>query len=261
MLTSRLLVAVGVVSSLAFVTSQSAAQAANSGSFGQQGQFIFSANRLFDAYAYGNYRYHPDNSNNQDTVVQGTSAGGFGGTSALLGLSPNALKNGSYGTVYNVPRLGFDYTVFPNLAVGGDLLVYFALGGSTHQDPNSTSSDIAGMNLFGIFPHVGYIVGVNDLLSFWLRGGLHFWNAQIDGKCGGSDSLNVHAFGLDVEPSVVISPVQHFAFFAGPALDWGTGGVTDTQLTNAPTCNSQQSTNYGLTALNFSFTAGLVGWF
>lgn len=253
----RKLIAVGTVAGLAFVASNSAAQTTGTGSFGQQGQFIFSADRLFDVFAYGNNKLHPDNTSNQDTTVQGTSIGLFGGTSAAAfgGLA------GSYATVYNVPRFGFDYTIINNLAIGGDLLLFFALGGSSHTDPSSMSTDLASGSLFGIFPHIGYILNLNDIISFWLRGGLHFWNAQINGKCGGSDSVNAHAFGFDVDPSIVISPVQHFAFFAGPALDWGfVGGGSTTRFDNPPTCNTQTTTSYGIQSLNFSVSAGLLGW-
>jgi hypothetical protein len=253
----RKLIAVGTVAGLAFVASNAAAQATTgTGSFGQQGQFIFSADRLFDVFAYGNNKIHPDNTSNQDTTIQGTSFGLFGGTSANL----NPLSGG-YGTVYNVPRFGFDYTIIPNLAVGADLMLYFALGGSSHTDPSMTSTDLASGSLFGIFPHVGYILGLNDMISFWLRGGLHFWNAQVNGKCGGSDSANAHAFGFDLDPSIVISPVQHFAFFAGPALDWGfLGGASTTSFDNPPTCNTMTTKSAGLQELNFSLSAGLLGW-
>jgi hypothetical protein len=255
----RRFVAVGTVAGLSLVASSSSAADPGAASLGQQGQFIFSADRLFDVFAYGNNKFHPDNSSNADTTVQGTSLGLFGGTSAAFG----GLTGTSFGTVYNIPRFGFDYTIINNLTIGGDLLLFFSLGGSTHTDPTPTSTDLPSANVFGIFPHVGYIYGVNDLLSFWLRGGLHFWNAQINGRCGaiGTPSTNAHAFGIDLDPSIVISPVRHFAFFAGPALDWGfLGGTSTTTFDNPPMCNMTTTTNNGLTSLNFSLSAGLLGW-
>jgi hypothetical protein len=250
----RRLIAVGTVAASSLMASASSAQ--TTGNFGQKGEFIFSADRLFDIFAYGNNRSHPDNTTNQDTVVQGTSIGLFGGTSA------NAFGTiiRGYGTVYNIPRLGFDYTIIDNLTLGGDVLLYFALGGGIHQDPNPTSQDLPSGSLFGVFPRVGYIININDLIAFWLRGGVHFWNAQAN-QAGGQGSANAHAFGIDLDPSIVITPVQHFGFFAGPALDWGfLGGGNLARCDNAP-CNQQTYNYFTLQSLNFSLSAGLLGWF
>jgi hypothetical protein len=250
----RKLLAVATGLGVMFIGSQALAQPAGAAEFGRQGQFIFSADRLFDIFAYDNNKSHPDNTNNQDTTVQGTSIGLFGATSI------DFAGAGGYGTIYNIPRLGFDYTIADHLTIGGDVLLFFALGGSTHLDPQPTSTDLPSGSIFGIFPHIGYILGMSDMLSFWLRGGLHFWNAQINGKCGGVDSTNEHAVGFDLDPSLVITPVQHFGFFAGPALDMGFGGGSTTRYDNPPTCNTQTTTNSGLTTINFSLSAGLLGW-
>jgi hypothetical protein len=257
----RRLIAVGTIAGLSLVASTSSA--ADTGSFGQQGQFIFSADRLFDLFAYGNIKTHPDAMPNNVLTNQGTSFGLFGGTSQAFASAIGATTGvgGAYGTVYNIPRFGFDYTIINNLTIGGDLLLYFALGGSTHTDPSTMSTDLPSGNLIGLFPHVGYIFGVNDLLSFWLRGGLHYWNAQVNGKCGGNNTVNTHAFGVDIDPSIVISPVRHFAFFAGPALDAGfLGGASGTSFGMPPACPQTQLPNANLSMLNFSLSAGLLGW-
>ena len=169
-----------------------------------------------------------------------------------------------------MPRLGFDYTIIPHLTIGGEAIVWFTLGGSTTQSNGNVSNSVGspGANTFGIAPRVGYIIGMNEMISFWLRGGFSYYNANLNQNntgctqgTSGNDSDQLWTFGLDLDPQVVISPVNHFAFTAGPALDWGFVGARRRRCRTPRSASTQTTTSLNYTAVNFSINAGMLGWF
>ncbi len=241
-----------------------AAHAQDKGNFGDQGQFVFGADRLFSAFTYTSniYAFPGVNGN---TTVNGTSMGLLWGGSGVSGGTPNGggfvAGNPNF---YSPPRVGFDYVIIPHLTIGGELYAWFTPGqnystptgnGASTTNPNATGSS------FGIAPRVGYIFGLNDTFSFWLRGGLSYyvsnWSSNGTLPNGCSVTAGIDAFGLDLDPQLVISPVNHFAFTVGPALDWGfLGGWSS----NSNSCNGvTQSGNYN--AVSFGVNGGLLGWF
>jgi hypothetical protein len=237
---------------------------ADEGTFGKQGQFIFGADRLFSLFAYSQNIYGEPGGN---VTISGASMSLLWGSNQVSGGTTGAFGAGNP-TFYTAPRLGFDYVVIPHLTVGGELFAWFTLGGnqSTPVGNGATvSSPTPSGNEFGIAPRVGYVFDLNDVLAIWLRGGLSYYlgNVSVPGQTQGNPSnctinASLDTFGLDLDPQLVISPVNHFAFVAGPALDWGfTGGYSAT-VTTDPTCNRSTSGNYN--TLNFSITGGLVGW-
>jgi hypothetical protein len=248
-----------------------AAHAQDKGTFGDQGQFIFSGNRLFGLFSYTNNQYTNTNVNpNISQTITGTSLGLFWGTNALAGATNTGVAPGGNPTFYSVPRIGFDYTIIPHLTIGGEAIAFFTLGGSTTQSNGNVSNSVGspGANTFGIAPRVGYIIGMNEMISFWLRGGFSYYNANLNQNntgctqgTSGNDSDQLWTFGLDLDPQVVISPVNHFAFMAGPALDWGFVGSASQTVQNTPQCKTQTTTSLNYTAVNFSINAGMLGWF
>ncbi|HEX8791686.1 MAG TPA: hypothetical protein VF765_12110, partial [Polyangiaceae bacterium] len=167
-------------------------------------------------------------------------------------------------TIYNVPRLGFDYTIIKGLTLGGELIAFFTLGGSTTTG-NAPSQSNPGGSVFGIAPRVGYIFSLSDVFAIWPRGGLSYYDANFSARDGAfnvcNDTANANLFGLDIDPVFTISPAQHFAFMAGPTLDWGfTGGYSTSTPTN-PACSQTRNTSYNYQAINFALNAGLLGWF
>ncbi len=238
-----------------------ASQAQDKGdAFGEQGQFIFGADRLFSVFGYTSNIYSlPGQPGN--TTANGTTMGLFWGGEGVSGGPPGTTLSAGNPNFYTAPRLGFDYTVIPHLTIGGELFAWFTPGqnsttptgnGTSVTNPNPTG------NAFGIAPRVGYIIGVSDLLSIWLRGGVSYYlaNASTNASNGCSTTGSLDALGLDLDPQLVISPVRHFAFTVGPALDWGfLGGWSYQQTCNAPSVSG----NYN--AVNFSINGGLLGWF
>ena len=243
----------------------SAAKAEDKGSFGEQGQFIFGADRVFSPFAYTSNSYGEPGGN---VTVNGTSTSFLWGGNGIAGGAANGNQfvagNPNF---YSAPRVGFDYTIIPHLTIGGELFAWFTLGGST-STPTGNGTSVSGPNPsgneFGIAPRVGYIIGLTDILSVWLRGGFSYYvantssNNNANGNCNTNGSLNT--FGIDLDPQLVISPIPHFAFLAGPTLDWGfTGGYSVTAPTDQ-SCNRAVTTSGNYNAVNFSLNAGLIGW-
>src|SRR5580704_14070322 len=188
----RKLAAAGAAIGTLLVTTLALAQD-KPGGFGEEGQFIFGADRLFSLFDYTSNTYTNNNVNpSVSTTITGTSMSFLWGTNSLSGASNagplNVLGAGGNPNFYTPPRLGFDYTIIPHLTIGGEVIAFFTLGGSstTQQGAQSQSVNSPSGNTFGIAPRVGYIIGMNDMISFWLRGGLSYYNAtvsQTDANC------------------------------------------------------------------------------
>jgi hypothetical protein len=269
----RKLAAVGTVTGVLLTASIAGAQAQGMG-FGQKGEFVFSADRLLPFLSFTQNKVSFDNANpNVSVSTTGSGLSLLWGNSSAFGVhGPNGINfvGGGNSTFYTTPRVGFDYVVIPNLTIGGDLLVFFSLGGSVSTDTNNVTRSVGSpsANVFGIAPRVGYVFGMSQLLSIWLRGGFSYYHGGTsvqDAICtSNSDSSSLNLFGLDIDPQLVISPAPHFAFTAGPAVDIGfAGGASVTAPGGGPNgnCNSTTTTSGGYSSYNIGLTGGLIGWF
>lgn len=170
---------------------------------------------------------------------------------------------------YAVPRVGFDYTILPNVTIGGDIGLFFTTGNSSSQETDNTngssvttSVDNGGLFVFGIAPRAGYILRLNDMFAFWLRGGLSFYTetASTAKRADGSYSHdNTDQFALDLEPQFVFTPVQHF-------------GLTATLDGDIPLAGQHAHTDFGgnggsaeasasSSVAFFGLTLGMLGYF
>jgi hypothetical protein len=233
-----------VAASLFALSAAPSAMAQGKGDFGQQGQFIISADRLFQLFAYDNVSQGDFNPGNVKSATTTTNTSTL---SILYGANRGEINNGQYDPFFTVPRVGFDYVIVPNVTIGGDLVAIFSLGGSTKHETDyndgtnmTVSTDNPSLVGFGIAPRGGYVLNLNDMLSLWLRGGLSFYTAsqkstQNNGNTHLTDSVNQLA--LDLEPQIVFHPVQHVGF---------TGGIyADIPLAGG---HSEDATNNGTTA-------------
>ncbi|HZU85786.1 MAG TPA: hypothetical protein VE987_22830 [Polyangiaceae bacterium] len=235
---TRMLTAVGA--SLGVLLAAGAAHAQPHDTFGQQGQFIIGADRLFSLFSYTHIaqdQFNPGPGNSkQTTTVNGTAL------SLLWGSSP-VIANGGVPIIspFAVPRIGVDYVIVPHVTIGGDLIVFFTLGGNTATDTttnggttSSTSTDNPGQFLFGIEPRGGYILPLTDMFSLWLRGGLSYYIQSSKTTAGGSTTTNTtNQLALDLEPQVVFTPIPHVGFTAGLTGDIPlTGGHSTDVNTN-----------------------------
>jgi len=268
----RRLTAVAAGLGVLLVGSLAQAQASG-GSFGNQGQFIFSADRLFPVLGYSSGSVNepgqlgPGISKVSDSENQSSLGFFWGATPAFAGV-------GTAGTVvpnvYTVPRLGFDYTILPNITIGGDLVVFFTLGGSgsseTYLNDGSTQTTTVQQpksTIFGIAPRGGYVLHLTDMLALWLRGGISYYTStsKTSNTNNGNtvnNSFNFDQLSLDLDPQLVITPVPHFGFTVGVTGDIPlTGGISETQSGTG----GSSSVSSHASLLFIGMTGGVIGWF
>jgi hypothetical protein len=235
------------------------AQAAPQG-FGQQGQLILSADRLFTLFGYS--RVSQDDvappPNTQSTTTDTSSWFSF-----FWGSTAPAES------FFTVPRVGLDYTIVPRVTLGGDLVAFFTVGGSRTTDTTvngmtvSSSTDSPSTTIFGVAPRGGYIIPLNDILSLWLRGGFSFYTSSTKstsniGPLTGTTTEGVNQFALDLEPQLVINPIPHFGFTAGLTGDIPLVGHRSIDVSQG---NASSSASAGSSILFIGANVGILGWF
>jgi hypothetical protein len=241
--------------------------------FGRQGQFILSADRLVPLVSFTRtsqdqlpapFGTLPPGANRVTTNNSQTSI------SLLWGGTGNATPGGPINTFYTVPRLGFDYVIIPNVTIGGNVIVFFTLGGSSGNETTlnsgattTTSADNPSALVFGVAPRGGYILELTNLFSLWLRGGVSYYVANsktTQGTGNGQTTLSnsVNQFAIDLDPQLVITPVPHFGITAGLTADIPIAGGHSAQLDRPG--GSQSASAYS-SVLYIGVTAGLMGWF
>jgi hypothetical protein len=243
---------------------------AQSQGFGERGQFVFSADRLVPVLSFTGNKITNNNGNpNVSVSTSGSAISLLWGNNSVVSGGGGGLTDAGNSTFYTTPRVGFDYVFLPNWTIGGDLFVFFTLGGSTTTQTGNVSAtvDNPSGNAFGIAPRVGYVFGINNIFSFWLRGGISFNHAGTStpsNVCNNqSDTTSVSVFGLDIDPQFVIAPSSHFAFTAGPAIDIGFAGSASSSTPggNPNNCNTTTTVSDGYSSYNVGLTGGLMGWF
>jgi hypothetical protein len=164
----------------------SAAAAAGPATFGDSGQFILSAERLFGlTYTHQSF---------------GAAPAGTETTFTLL-----AAPFGANVAGYIWPRVGFDYVVAKNISVGGVAAFYRTSAGNTSQTG------------FEVAPRLGYATMVGPWLGVWPRIGVTYNHAS-----GGGATLQY--LGLTVEGLLAFVVGPHFVLTFGPTLDLGLSG-------------------------------------
>jgi hypothetical protein len=186
---------------------------------GEKGQLIVSADRLVPLFSWSRVAQDtlggiPAGASSQFTTQTQTSFSLFWG-SGFTPQQPGEL-------FFAVPRVGFDYVVIPRLTIGTDLAFFFTVGSSTSTETDlqnggtlNTSGGNGNTYVFGVAPRVGYLFRINDLLTFWPRGGLSFYTATTVSPPNAANATthnNVNQLALDLEPQLVITPVSHFGF-------------------------------------------------
>jgi hypothetical protein len=231
-----------IAAGLAVMTGGSLAYAQRaSASFGDQGEFIVSADRLMPIFGFTHtsaVEFAGGTAGATKVVdhADGSSLGFFWGGTDTIGLDTGAAQN-----PFTVPRIGFDYTIIPNLTVGGDVVLYFTLGANASSEADlangstqTTSGPGPKTTIFGIAPRAGYILHLNELLSLWLRGGLSYYTVTLHtNDAGVSNSNNFDQLSLDLDPQLAITPLPHMGFTVG--------ATSDIPLTGGHSLNSSQN--------------------
>ena len=193
----RTLTAVGA--SLVALTAAPAAMAQQAKSdFGQQGQFIIGADRLLSFFGYSHYSYDlptgPNLTKNNVSFSRRRSRSSTGRTPTRASGAWAAFgQRGGDRLLRQQPRLHRSARR-PRLRDRAERdhrrrhrpLLHAR---RQHVDASRTSTggtnmtrapDNPGITLFGIAPRGGYILGLNDMFSLWLRGGFSYytWTAK-----------------------------------------------------------------------------------
>jgi hypothetical protein len=235
----------GAAAATVLATSTAAGQPAPG--FGDQGQFIVSADRLMPLFAYeSDKRANGDGSSDTQTVTSLT----------FVTHGPTLV------TVYNVPRFAVDYTVWKHLTVGGSVWAYFQLGNSiTHSAPGQpdVTDDQPKVIYWGLAPRAGWILHLSDLFAFWPRGGISFNDTQTKqtrrmGNMTVDETDTTTQWAIDLEPMFAFTPVPHAAITAGPVVDIPFAG-SDSRSAGGTTVSND------VTMFHFGLTAGLLIWF
>jgi hypothetical protein len=214
---------------------------------GARGQIIIGADRLSPLFSYSRIK--------QDQ--------GGGDSETTSTTSMNFLWAGDPQDVYDIPRLGLDYVVAPNVTVGGDLFATLPVSASrsTTQGGMTTSRDTQKINAFGIGARAGYILPAAHNVFFWGRGGLSYTRVGTTNPPnmgGNQQSSSVSQTGLSLEPLFVIGVTPHFGILLGPVLDIPLTGTAHNEFTMGGMTVSQDNDE---SQLHVGITAGLVGWF
>jgi hypothetical protein len=269
----RMRTAVGACASLLFLASTASAQVP-AGEFGQRGQFIVSADRLFPLFSYTHFSqdaFVPGAGNTKQVAFENQTSisllwGSASGPSVAVGSDAAAIQ-----TFFTVPRVGVDYVLTHHVTVGGDVAIYFTLGGDTGADSTTNAGAVVtnstgnpSVLVLGIAPRGGYILPLTDMFSLWLRGGFSYFVASsktTTGAGAGAETVTTttNQFALDLDPQLVITPFPHVGFTAGVTTDLPlTGGHSqDTTPANGGTTTVSAASS----VLYFGITGGMLVYF
>ena len=212
------------------------AQAGAQQVFGDQGQFIVSADRVM-GYTHDVQTVEPDAPDAEVTVTSDNFA---------------FLGQGDVLSEFMFPRVSFDYTVIDGLTLGGSLAFWTQSGETETQTPfGSATADNPTSTFFVFAPRIGYIFMFSEHVGIWPRGGFSFFTGSTEDPVTNGD-ISRNGFGFNVDVPFAFVPLEHTAIYVGPGFDvsLGAGGETD-----------PGNTEYNLSILDFGIYAGLGIWF
>lgn len=213
-----------------------------------QGHWILSADRLSPLFSY-------------EKSTESDKNGSISTTTSSLAL----LWSGNPADFYDVPRLGLDYVVAPNITVGGN--VFATLPMSSKQSATAAgqtqTQDNDKVSAFGLAARAGYVMGLGPKLMLWARGGLGFARVGTsipdNGGGGPRDRYNsVSQFGLNLEPQFVFAAGTHVGIMFGPVLDIPLSGTFHTERTDNN--GTTTSTDVDSSQFHFGINVSLIGW-
>jgi hypothetical protein len=201
--------------------------------FGAAHQLIISVDRAFGVSFWSEKFSLPDGSS---TKQSGTAIN-------LLNGSDNDV-DGPAAT----PRVAFDFAVVRNITVG-------AFFGYSHRSSSSQSTDAAGTQgaslsnpglssmLLGL--RGGYALALTDMFTVWPRAGFTYYTGHVAG------GHSIKGVLVNVEPTLVVTPVSHLGFTLGVVADLPLSGSLKEVTTG---------TSYTNKVMNFGLAVGLLGY-
>ncbi len=237
--------------------------------FGQKGQFIVSADRLFPLLSYTHVSQDgapPPGNSKEVATLNEASISLLWGSSSAPATGSNAATQ-AQDTFFTVPRVGFDYVIVPRVTVGGDLVFFFTLGGNASTDTTTnggvtTTTTVGNPSalVFGVAPRGGYILPLSDMFAVWLRGGFSYYvgNTKDSTPNGVTFLYSTNQFAIDLDPQFVITPIPHLGFTLGLTADIPIVGNHSLETDQ----NAASTTvSFSSSILFFGATAGMLGYF
>src|SRR5262249_53611603 len=126
---------------------------------------------------------------------------------------------------------------------GAELALFASVG---DRDRRATESPWS--TLFGIAPHVGYVIPMNDIVSFWPRAGVAYFSEL---RQGDRESSLRRQLSIALDAAMVITPAPHL-------------GVTAAIVGDAPITGSYESDTMARThgsSFYFGVSGGLLAYF
>ena len=144
--------------------------------------------------------------------------------------------------VYSSTRLVLDFVVIRRLTIGTDVLASFTLGGDPKQ-----KGDKPSVSLFGVGPHVGYLLAPNPIVAFWPRAGITYYALTEESVALSSTR---HQLALSLSAHLVVTPVPHLGVTMGPTMDVPITGkvVTRDRVSGGSVESPASSFHVGLSA-------------
>ncbi len=251
------------------LSADSAEAAGDAKGLGEKYQLILSADRLVPLLSY-TYASRTETENN----IELTDSQSGAGLSILFGRIAG-VEGGGLGVPINVhaiPRVAFDFTIIPKLTLGAALAFGFGLGGSNERETLTNNvkltreTDAPTSTAVGLAPRVGYIIPLSEYLAFWPRGGFGFyWVSTKVEEVPDNDPNDVTTtsatdslISLDLDPQLVITPVEHFFFHLGPLVNIPLSGSRSFERTRGA---STATLSNDISLFHFGLQAGLGGFF
>jgi hypothetical protein len=159
---------------------------------------------------------------------------------------------------HSVPRLGIDYFVIDGLSIGGTLIFLTQSTEGEFEPAGGPTVTVDGPSTtaFLFAPRVGYGVMFNDVVGLWPRGGITYYNVNIDDNDPppGDTETSDSGFAFTIEVPLVLSPAEHVALTVGPTIDIPLSGTRETTTAGV-------SSEVDHTLFEFGIRAGLLAWF
>lgn len=255
----RKVVLFGVLAAaMATVSGASAAGAASGDMNGmaEKGHLYVSADRVFGV-SWSQLSVEQSRTVGNTTI---TTSDKYGATTVGLLWSNTSLGNG-VPVVYLMPRVGVDFTVINNLTIGGNLGYTHSSGSRDNNNGNVTTTiDQGTQSGFLLAPRVGYVLGLGPSIGLWLRGGVTYYNvgASSAPRNNGTDidTVTLSGLALNLDPQFVITPVEHFFFTAGLAVDIPMTGSYENKNVNGSVTTTESIDHYKFTNIGLTFGIG-----
>lgn len=201
---------------------------------GTEGSLTVSADRLFGVLISSVY----EESTQGNVKVENTSR-----STDINIINPAA-------SGYAGPRVGIDYTVIPKLTIGAAVGIGFGSSKTTSKAGGTeTTNDGPSTTTILFAPRVGYMIDFSDQLGLWPRAGITLLRQSSTTKGQNGDVKNTfQQIGATIDVPLVIAPADHFAFTAGPFVDFPLTSSQKTEAggTTVEPDNAPKVTNFGL---------------